>query len=264
MPKTRIIIRHVLLSLCFALLFLLLNQPQVIVISHLGSVAWYPATGLVLALMLGISPWYAFLVSVVAALAGQLIYQQPLASFGETVEAVSFGVFYAAAAHVLRGPLKINLGLRQRRDVVRYLTVTTIAALGSAAVGVVCLALDHSIAWSEYWHTTSAWFLGDEVGLLAVAPFLLIHVFPWVRKQLSPGLVELEPAKANHPRQARRIGARLEVGGEALALVVVLWIMFGSRMSHLQRHASRNPRSCNRIARVEFWHHHRDAFLPAL
>src|SRR5476651_87071 len=137
MPKTRIIIRHVLLSLCFALLFLLLNQPQVIVISHLGSVAWYPATGLVLALLLGISPWYAFLVSVVAALAGQLIYQQPLASFGETVEAVSFGVFYAAAAHVLRGPLKINLGLRERRDVVRYLTVTTIAALGSAAVGVV-------------------------------------------------------------------------------------------------------------------------------
>src|ERR1700694_4535148 len=152
MRTKRVIIRHGLLSLSFALLFLLLNRPEVIVISHLGSVAWYPATGLALALMLGISPWYGFVVCFSVALAGILIYQQPLASFSGTVGAVSFGTFYATAAYVLRGSPQIDVGLRQRRDVVRYVSVTTLAALGSTVIGVACLAADHSILRDGYWH----------------------------------------------------------------------------------------------------------------
>ena len=62
MHKGRLIIRHVILSIAFVVLYLALNQPPVILISQLGSVAWYPATGLVLAVLLGISPWYAILV----------------------------------------------------------------------------------------------------------------------------------------------------------------------------------------------------------
>ncbi len=85
MDTGRLIIRHAILSILFVLLYLALNQPSVILISHLGSVAWYPATGLALALLLGISPWYALLVCVADAMAGAMIYHQPLTSFGETV-----------------------------------------------------------------------------------------------------------------------------------------------------------------------------------
>jgi hypothetical protein len=46
MHKGRLIIRHVILSIAFVVLYLALNQPPVILISQLGSVAWYPATGL--------------------------------------------------------------------------------------------------------------------------------------------------------------------------------------------------------------------------
>jgi hypothetical protein len=58
-PK-QLILRHAVLSVRFVPVYLLLFQPDVIFLTRLGFVAWYPATGLILALMLGISPWYVF------------------------------------------------------------------------------------------------------------------------------------------------------------------------------------------------------------
>jgi hypothetical protein len=136
MYEPRPAVRHALLALSFVLVYLLLNRPEIILISRIGSVAWYPATGLILAILLGVSPWYAFLVCFCDALAGALIYKQPLNSFSGTIGAVCVAGFYAAAAYVLRGPLRIDLGLRRRRDVFLYISVTTFAALASTAVGV--------------------------------------------------------------------------------------------------------------------------------
>jgi signal transduction histidine kinase/DNA-binding response OmpR family regulator len=233
MREQRFTIRHAVLSLAFVLAFLLLNRPEVIVISRIGSVVWYPATGLVLALLLGISPWYAFLVCVADSLAGMLIYRQPFNSFSGTVGAVGVAGFYAAAAYVLRGPLKIDLGLRRRRDVFLYLTVTTAGALASTALGVVCLVADHAVHWSEFWQSASGWFLGDEIGLLGVAPFLLIHIFPWVRRRLALNPGELKPRR--HPRaRISSFWMLVEVVGQAAALLALLWVLFGPAFSRFQ------------------------------
>jgi len=59
MHSRRLIFRHALVSISFVLLYLLLNRPEVIFLSRIGFVAWYPAIGLVMALLLGVSPWYA-------------------------------------------------------------------------------------------------------------------------------------------------------------------------------------------------------------
>src|SRR6202140_260584 len=201
--------RHALLSVWFVLLYLLLNRPEIIVISRLGSVVWYPATGLVFALLLGISPRYAFLVAFSDALAGALIYKQPFTSMSVSVDALCVAAFYAAAAYVLRGPLQIDLGLRRRRDVFLYVSVTTVAALASTGVGVVCLAADHAIRWSEFWQSASVWFLGDEIGLLGVAPFLLIHVLPWIRRNLSTRVAP-QVGKQNSRPKVSRVGRLLE------------------------------------------------------
>src|SRR5579863_2132466 len=106
MRESRVILRHVIVSFVFVSLFLLLNRPEVIVISRLGYVVWYPAAGLALALMLGITPWYGVLVSIAVALSGILIYGQPITSFSGTVGAVGGAGIYAAAAWALRGPLQ--------------------------------------------------------------------------------------------------------------------------------------------------------------
>src|SRR5580698_11553335 len=117
MYSRRLILRHALLSFSFILLYLILNRPEVILLSRLGFITWYPAIGLVMALLLGVSPWYAILVCFSDALAGKLIYGEPLMSFGNTFGAAGSALCYGTAAYILRGSMQVDLGLRRRRDV---------------------------------------------------------------------------------------------------------------------------------------------------
>src|SRR5579863_3498345 len=100
--EKRKIILHGVLSLVFLTAFILLNRPEVILISHLGSVVWYPAAGLAFALLLGVSPYYAILVSIGGALAGMMIYGQPPTTYSETIGSIGISLFYAIAARHLR------------------------------------------------------------------------------------------------------------------------------------------------------------------
>src|SRR5271155_4442519 len=115
MYSRRLILRHGLVSLSFLLLYLLLNRPEVIFISRIGFVAWYPAVGLVMALLLGVSPWYAILVCFADTLAGRILYAQPVMSFSGSVGSVGSAFCYGAAAYVLHKSLRIDLKLRHRR-----------------------------------------------------------------------------------------------------------------------------------------------------
>ena len=227
MSSRRLIIRHALVSVAFVLLYLLLNQPAVIFFSRIGFVAWYPAIGLVMALLLGISPWYAILVCFSVALAGRAIYAQPLMSLSNTVDAAGIAVCYGAAATVLRGPLHADLQLRRRRDVVCYVLVTATAATGATIVGVACLIADHGITWSEYRSSAVGWFLGDAIGLVGIAPFLLVHVFPHVRKWLSPNPSQVRPTESGSAGTVFTFSALAETCGQALTIVAVCWAMFG-------------------------------------
>src|ERR1700722_16838491 len=100
MPSRRLIFRYVVVSLSFVLVYLLLNRPEVILLSRIGFVAWYPAIGVAMALMVGVSPWYALLAGFLVPLASKVIYAQPLTSFSNTVDAVAIAVCYGAAAYV--------------------------------------------------------------------------------------------------------------------------------------------------------------------
>jgi diguanylate cyclase (GGDEF)-like protein/PAS domain S-box-containing protein len=111
------------------------------------------------------------------------------------------------------------------------------AAAGSTAIGVASLVADKAIAWTQFWPAASGWFFGDGIGLLGVAPFLLIHVFPWVRSQLSPNVVddheEIGPPRKTTTRSLSAIG---EAVGQAAAIVTVLWVMFGPRLGARELH----------------------------
>jgi diguanylate cyclase (GGDEF)-like protein/PAS domain S-box-containing protein len=224
----RFIICHAIVCISFALLYLLLNRPEVVFFSRIGFVAWYPAIGLAMALMLGVSPWYALLACFSDALAARLIYAQPVMSFSNAVDAVGIAICYGTAAYVLRGPLQIDLGLRRRRDVVRYVFVTATAAAGATIIGVSCLIADHSITWREYKSSALGWFLGDTIGLVGIAPFLLVHVFPHVRKWLSPAPSELRAAKVRSSGTTFTLGMLGETSAQVLTMLTILWVMFGT------------------------------------
>ena len=207
-------------------LYFAFNLPGVIVISRLGSTVWYPATGLAMALMLAISPWYAILIAITGSLAGILIYHAPLLTWSGTVGAIALAGTYGTAAYFLRGPLKIDLLLRERRDVIRYLTITTIAAVCSTLIGSACMAGDHDIAWREFARAALSWFLGDEIALLGVAPFLMINLFPWIRRWL-PSADAAPPERASRrPKQSVPLSL-LEAMAQLGSILLVIWIMFG-------------------------------------
>src|SRR4029077_462617 len=93
-----------------------------------------------------------------------------------------------------------------------------------------------SIAWSEFWTASWIWFAGDGIGLLGVAPFLLVHVCPWARKQLSQKIVEANQDSERARNQVIRVGAAdiAEALGQAASIVAILWVMFGPRLGSLQ------------------------------
>jgi hypothetical protein len=112
-------LRHSIFCIAVVLLYLVLSLPEVIMLPRLGFTVWYPATGLMLALMVGISPWYMLLAIFASTLAGALIYHQPVLSWSGLAASILESGSYALAASFLRGSLKIDPALRQRRDVLR-------------------------------------------------------------------------------------------------------------------------------------------------
>ncbi len=224
----RRVVRHLLLSITFVPLYLLLASPPTIIIYRLGTAAWYPAIGLVIGLLLGVSPFYAPLVALCGMLAGPQIYGEPLHSFAQTLGAVGFVTSYTTAAYVLRRPWRIDLGLHRRRDVVRYIVVACAAATVNTFVGTACLGADGSVEWRDFWPTAYSWFLGDSIGLVGIAPFLLVHVLPRVRRWLC-----LEGEQAGTPAQPRpgRVTAYegLEVAAQLVSFAFLAWLMFASQ-----------------------------------
>jgi diguanylate cyclase (GGDEF)-like protein/PAS domain S-box-containing protein len=223
------IFRHAVVSFFFVLLYLLLSRPEIVLFSRIGLVAWYPAIGLVMALTLGVSPWYALLVCFSDALANRIVYAQPLLSFSGTIDAAGIALCYGTAACLLRGALAIDPGLRRRQDVVRYLLVSATAAAAATVIGIACLVADHSIASHDWQPAALEWFLGDAIGLVGIAPFLLIHVLPAIREWVSLTPVQLHPSTLRSRGGRFTLSTFAEAGGQALTIAAVLWVMFGTK-----------------------------------
>jgi diguanylate cyclase (GGDEF)-like protein/PAS domain S-box-containing protein len=223
-----LIVRHAILVIALLSLYLFLNRPEIILISNLGFTAWYPAIGLVFATMLGVSPRYLPVLILGDILASLIIYRQPIYSWS-VVPSASVGTsIYAVAAYVLQHKVKIDRTLSQLRDVLRYLTVTMTAAIFATVAGVACLAADGSIKRNQFWSSAIGWYIGDAVGLLSIAPFLLIYVFPWIRRNLfeQSGEDHLEKRFTN-PTLRIGIADVLEAVGQVLCILLFLWIVFG-------------------------------------
>jgi len=220
--------RHAILALTFISVYLLLSRPEVILISNFGFTAWYPAVGLVFAVMLGISPRYMPLLVFADVLSSLIIYHQPVRSWSVLPAAVSGTAAYAIAAQLLQTKVKIDRTLSHLTDVARYLTVTLTAAIFATIAGVSCLVGDGIIKSGQFWESAVAWYIGDATGLLSVAPFLLIYVFPAIRRSLSQQSNQSQPEKrAVNPHSQTQLLGLLEGAGQALSIGLLLWIMFG-------------------------------------
>src|SRR5437870_1283624 len=216
-PRSRALLGRVFLGLCFSGIYLLLTRSDIILQARSGFSVWYPANGLAFAFMLGISPWYAPLAAVADFLSAVLFYHERMLSWTVALGPVGT-IVYATAAILLRRRLRIDLDLSHRRDVVRYALVTLVAAVFSTAAGIAGLLADGSITWHQSWLSAFSWYSGDAIALVGVGPFLLIHVFPWVRRQLfdfAPG----GRVRSSKTLSETTVGEAIEMVAQVIAIL---------------------------------------------
>ena len=227
------LLRQAILCAAFMVAYLVLTKSGVILEQKLGTVVWYPALGLGFALMVGLSPAYAPLLIVTDVFCSAINYHQPLTSWASLVGTPINTLIYAFAARILLGPLHFDCALKRRRDISLYGLVALGAAVPCGFVGATCLVADGSVSLANFRAAALRWCLGDAVSLLGATPFLLIHVFPHVRRKLSRAdtLGVLGTSSWQMVTTAAKL---LETAGQTASIFLVLWIIFRSPFSQFQ------------------------------
>ena len=226
-------LRQLLVAVCFVAVHLLLDRSTMFFQIWTEISAWYPPTGLALAVLIGFGPRYALAIVLAADIASIVNYHQPVYSFSFLVGNIEFTAVYTAAALLLTRVIKIDLHLRSLRDVMWLLLVALVSSCVVAFVGAGFLTLDHLIPSKEYLRATFNWWIGDAVAIGSIAPFCLIYVLPGLRRFVG----EPEPVST---LQATVVGGRHEFQGIrrtvesilfAVCIAAVLWIALSGRLA---------------------------------
>jgi signal transduction histidine kinase len=170
-----------------------------------ATVVWAP-TGIALAaiLLFGHRLWPGVFAGALAAnlLTGASIPAALGIGVGNTLEAV-------LGAWALRRFPNFRTSLDRLGSVLPFLLVATVAPFVSATLGVLTLSVSGSVASATIADTWRAWWVGDFIGALLVAPFILV----W------------RDFEFRMPPRARAI----ELAALALAVTVVAWFVFYGR-----------------------------------
>ena len=130
----------------------------------------WPPTGIaVVALLLfGTRLWPGIAVAA-------LIVNLPITSSPLAAAATAAGNTIAPLAAVsLLGLVGFRTELDRIRDVVSLMVVAPLAMSISATIGATTLLITDQIPAGEYWQTWAVWWAGDSMGVLVVAPLLLV------------------------------------------------------------------------------------------
>lgn len=145
---------------------------ELAVVAKQVSIIW-PATGIALAFLVlrGRRLWPAI---AIGAFAANLLNDTPLVAsagiaLGNTLEAL------LGATLLLR--VGFQPALRRLHDVASvFLLAACLCTLVSATIGVMSLCLTGAAPWSAFTSLWGTWWIGDAIGNLVTAPFLLVWV----------------------------------------------------------------------------------------
>jgi PAS domain S-box-containing protein len=175
-------LRRYLLCVVFVIVYLAADRSTVFLQIWSGISAWYPPTGIALALLLGLGVRYAPLYVLAGLLAGRVNYHQAFFTYTFVLgDPLIFGT-YTLTAKLLRDVFKIDWRLTSIRDVMVLLFVALPASGIAAALGTLMIALDHAVPWNEYVKASLNWWVGDAVAIACLTPFCLVFVMPEVRR----------------------------------------------------------------------------------
>jgi signal transduction histidine kinase len=139
-------------------------------VSGFATLVW-PATGIAIAMLVlfGMALWPGVYVGAVIAnlMVGAPIVVALGIGVGNTLEAV-------AAAYALSHIPDFHTHLARLRSVIAFVAVSILATLISPTIGVTSLSLGGAVPPGAYFETWRAWWLGDLIGALIVAPIILV------------------------------------------------------------------------------------------
>jgi two-component system, sporulation sensor kinase E len=190
-----------------------------------GVSIWYPPPGLTLAILLICGVRYAPMVAIAEGLLGVLRWSDYMGPVALTLTALLTALGYALAAVLLTYSFRIDPRLLRVRDIFYFVLVALVSPLLVALANQSVLAATGLLPWSGALHGLSDRWSGEAIGILTVAPFLLVHGFPWVRTLVT----RAKNVWRSHETPSRwrvRICWPCLLEGVAwlLAIAVILWV----------------------------------------
>ena len=232
-------LRRYLIGVFIVVIYVLLDRSTVFFQMWSDISAWYPPTGVSMAVLIGMGAGYAPLLLVAALASAKLNYHSATLSYGFLVVNPLIVVIYTAAAVFMRRVLKMNWGLTSIRDVMCLLFVALPASGVVAFLGTLMIVLDHAIPWNEYVRAALNWWVGDAVAIACLTPFCLVFVMPAVRRFVGATTTTKDaelasPAKSVHEAHGLlRLVESIAIAGVVLGS---LWAVLGPRLQRQSRY----------------------------
>lgn len=151
-----------------------------------GVSVFYLPPGLMLVLLLLGGLRFAPVALLGPCLVGFVVNPLPVSLWQTFVVAVSLTAVYCLAAFLLLRPVRLDLSLQSIRAMGWFVSVAAIAApMITAAVVVAEFTWFGMVSWRDAGQLALRFWIGDAIGVLAVAPLALV-VFAQVRRRRTP------------------------------------------------------------------------------
>jgi PAS domain S-box-containing protein len=217
------LLRTALIIVAYLIAFILLDYITKQFQQLPGVVAWYPPAGLTYALLLVFGARFFPAVTIALLIDSIFIYHMPQPSYLLVLWALVISLIYGFTAAFLRQKIRLDWQLRKLRDVTWFVLTTVLTSALLAVLSVSSSTLSSGMPRSEILNAIFNWWVGETVGVLTVAPFLLIHVMPWLKR-----FADREPIKVPAHRSSPR--PSLSAIGQVASIVLTLYWIFGVRV----------------------------------
>ncbi len=181
--------------------------------SPFGIKPWDPPTALTLSLLLRFGLKFGWIVPVAILCSDIFVRDLSVTALPTLVSATIVTVVHVVSALLLRHWFKIDTGLSRVIDVVRFAAVSLGATLALATAVVLQFIAASLLTPGDFSAAALRSWVGDFIGILALAPALLVYSHPRTWSLLPRGTL-----------------ARLRLGVESLVQVLgilfTLWIVF--------------------------------------
>ena len=227
-------VRRFLVGVCFVVAYVLLDRTTVSYQIWSEISAWYPPTGLALAVLIGLGWRYAPVILLAECITSIGNYHLPVRSYSFLIGNIEFIVVYTAASLVLRRVVKMDWHLRSVRDVMWLLLIAICSSCVVAFFGTAFLTADGLVPSKQYLRATMNWWVGDAVTIGSIVPFCLIYVMPGLREFLGysdSDRTQGRPIRTMGRHELRGFRRALETGLFALSMAAVLWAALSGRFS---------------------------------